>query len=258
MASVSACAKMDNFHFVIVNKPKNNFTTSAPAAEIIQVGGFNLYESDQHFIKQGSELALYQSGVREEAYKHLQRFRTAIDIGGHIGIFSRDFATRFECVHTFEPMPYNFKLLEMNLKAFSNSVRHNCGIGARQGLIEMRYNFKNSGGSESVNPKKIFDSDLSSSESDFLVAEVKTLDSFDIYNIDLIKIDVQGMDPSVLTGSLKTLKRESPLVIVEEKRVKSRPNDSTAIDKARNILNSVGYKPFVKVNNDVIFKKDIE
>ena len=256
--SVRECGKMQMFYHAKVKQPKDNFTISAPAVEIIQVEGFNLYESDRHFVEQGSELPFYQSAVREEAYKHLQKFRTAIDIGGHIGIFSRDFLTHFECVHTFEPMPYNFKLLEMNLKEFSNSVRHNCGIGARQGMIEMRYNFKNSGGSESVNPKKIIDSETQSIDSNFLIAEVKTLDSFDIYNIDLIKIDVQGMEPSVLTGSLKTLKRESPLVIVEEKRVKSRPNDSTAIDKARNILNSVGYKPFVKVNNDVIFKKDIE
>ena len=63
------------------------------------------------------------------------------------------------------------------------------------------------------------------------------------------------MEPSVLTGSLETLKRESPLVIVEEKRVKSRPNDTTAIEKARRILRSVGYKPFASVKNDVIFKK---
>ena len=185
----------------------------------------------------------------------METFRTAIDIGGHIGIFSRDFASRFDCVHTFEPMPFNFKLLEMNLKSFGNSVLHQCGIGAQAGLIEMRYNFKISGGSESVNPKKIIDSDAKEVSSDFIIAEVKTLDSFNICDVDLIKIDVQGMEPSVLTGSLETLKRESPLVIVEEKRVKSRPNDTTAIEKARRILRSVGYKPFASVKNDVIFKK---
>ena len=71
---------------------KDTFTTLPPSSDIIQVGGFNLYKSDTHFTRIGEDLASYQSAIREEAYKHLKTFRTAIDVGGHIGIFSRDFA----------------------------------------------------------------------------------------------------------------------------------------------------------------------
>lgn len=134
---------------------------------IIQIDGFYVYQNDVHFVEKGSELARYQSRVREEAYKHLQKFRTAVDIGGHIGIFSRDFSTRFDCVHAFEPMPHNFKLLDMNLKKFNNVICNNCGIGKQNGWIEMGYNSKNSGGSECIDPNKIFDPETNNIKSDF-------------------------------------------------------------------------------------------
>jgi len=64
---------------------------------------------------------------------------------------------------------------------------------------------------------------------------------------------VQGMEEHVLKGAENTLKEFKPVVILEEKVVKSRPNDRSAIERARNILLSYNYKFAELVHNDSIY-----
>ena len=54
--------------------------------------------------------------------------------------------------------------------------------------------------------------------------EVRTLDSFGFTDVDLIKIDVEGHEYSVLEGSLLTIQRCKPILLIEiEQRHISRP-----------------------------------
>jgi FkbM family methyltransferase len=47
---------------------------------------------------------------------------------------------------------------------------------------------------------------------------VKTLDGFEFKEVDLIKIDVEGMELQVLEGSMQTLMKWRPVVLFENKR----------------------------------------
>ena len=82
--------------------------------ELVHVGGFYLRRDDAHFVQLGDALGEYQQKVRTAAYRHVRSWKVALDVGGHVGIFSRDFARRFERVHAFEPMPPNRLCLERN------------------------------------------------------------------------------------------------------------------------------------------------
>ncbi len=44
-----------------------------------------------------------------------------------------------------------------------------------------------------------------------------TLDSFDLTNVDFIKIDTEGYEYFVLKGAEKTIKRDHPVIVVEQK-----------------------------------------
>lgn len=46
---------------------------------------------------------------------------------------------------------------------------------------------------------------------------LETLDSFDLQDVDLIKIDCEGGELFVLQGAFETLKRCKPVVVVEQK-----------------------------------------
>ncbi len=225
-----------------------------PDNTLIQVGDFTLRQSDKHFRQLGDSIGSYQSGVREAAYDYVKNWEAAIDIGGHIGIFSRDFSSRFARVHTFEPMPRNRMLLEMN--SASNVSIYPYALGDQAGFTKMHYNVKNSGGSEVMDPSLMQTTSPDDSEpigEREVFAEVRTLDSFNLTNVGLVKIDVQGMEPYVLRGASATLRRSLPVLIIEEKEVKTRKNDRSAIDEATEIILSYGYQKATMVKNDAIY-----
>lgn len=217
------------------------------------VNGFHVRRDDVHFLRLGDALGDYQQKVRDAAYRHVTTWQVAIDVGGHIGIFSRDFASRFRTVHAFEPMPYNRRCLELN--AAPNLVIHPCGLGDRAGTAEMRYNWKNSGGSEVIDPGNVHQADRVAQPSGggHIVAEIRTLDSFELHDVGLIKIDVQGMEEHVLRGAAQTFVHSRPVVILEEKVVKTRPNDRRAIEAAATVMHSYGYHRAEMVGQDAIY-----
>ena len=65
---------------------------------------------------------------------------------------------------------------------------------------------------------------------------LRTLDSFNIKEdrVDLLKIDVEGMDNEVLTGSEKTIKKYKPIIMIE--------SFHDCYEKSNAILEEYGYK----------------
>ena len=54
-------------------------------------------------------------------------------------------------------------------------------------------------------------------ETDLKTIEVRTLDSFDLKDIDYMKIDVEGFELPVLQGAVKTIRESKPFIHVEMK-----------------------------------------
>ncbi len=69
---------------------------------------------------------------------------------------------------------------------------------------------------------------------------MRTLDSYDLENVGLIKIDVEGHEFDVLSGALETLVRESPNILVEVER--RHAGDSFA--RTFEFLQQMGYSGF--------------
>jgi hypothetical protein len=46
---------------------------------------------------------------------------------------------------------------------------------------------------------------------------MRTLDSYDLRNVDFLKIDTEGYEFFVLKGGEKTIRRDQPCVIVEQR-----------------------------------------
>ena len=52
-------------------------------------------------------------------------------------------------------------------------------------------------------------------ECEVRTVKVKTLDSYDFDDVDLIKIDLEGHEQSVIEGALKVINKNTPLLIIE-------------------------------------------
>ena len=81
-----------------------------------QVQGWWLPDSDTHFEQYFKVAGVneYQAVVRSLAVAACKEFRLAIDVGGHVGFWSRPLAEKFEHVIAFEPEPSNHELFKRN------------------------------------------------------------------------------------------------------------------------------------------------
>lgn len=203
-------------------------------------GGFHFPDNEEHFTALGDDVANYQRPQRDKAYEYVKNWRCAIDIGAHVGIFSRDFARRFERVVAFEPMPSTRECLLRNVPGNVDVKPFACG--SQPGKVRMERNQRNSGGSRIVAADAVLDKAIE--------AEVVTLDSFGLEGVDLIKLDVEGFEPQAILGGEQTLRRCMPVIIIEEKL---KPGNFDHVKRASELLLEFGYSKGELVGADRIY-----
>jgi FkbM family methyltransferase len=183
------------------------------------VGGFHLPSADVHFAEFGEKLADYQKAQRIKALEYVKDFSLAIDVGAHVGIFSRFFAQRFEKVLAYEPAPALRECLEKNVPANVEIRPHLVSDHEGDGVI-YQISSGNTGGSFILNDDRIVKPKLKKMDfENVIMAPTVTIDSLKLRRLGLIKVDVQGADHLVLDGARQTLLRCKPVIIVEEKPV---------------------------------------
>lgn len=160
---------------------------------------------------------------------------SAVDIGANIGNHSIEFSKYFSSVICFEPNPRTFDILEANTKRLTNIIIHNWGCSASVEKIKFTEDFNNIGGSSSV---------IEISGSNEIEILVKPLDDLfeGLGNVELIKIDVEGMEYLALKGAEKVISKFHPVICLEqhESEFNSKYNETESLDWLR----SKGYRIF--------------
>jgi len=175
----------------------------------------------------------YQRLQREYALARVKQFRRAIDIGGNIGFWSRDFCEKFNEVEIFEPDASNIECLEANLKDKKNYNLHKVGLGSKQEKKTFYKSLTTSGG-HSFFREQVFEEKVEES-----VLEIKKLDDYNFTEVDLIKIDTQGSEYDILLGGQQTLLSNDCVVNIEiEHKNKAQREKGHHIIS---LLNSLGY-----------------
>jgi FkbM family methyltransferase len=172
-----------------------------------------------------------QPTQRKTALKYVKRWRNCIDIGSNVGMWTRELAQKFEQVYCFEPNP-NF------IECFNKNITEN-----NVELFEFGLSNKEHTASQEFNSTQI-----TSIPGD---VQCRTLDSFNLNDIDFIKIDVDGFEVEVLEGAVNTITRNNPVINVEMKELK-RP---LTYNKIKKILYGLNYKKAKRVKSDEIWTK---
>jgi FkbM family methyltransferase len=163
--------------------------------------------------------------------------KTALDIGTNMGLYSYFMAKYSKEVISFEP---NVDLLD-HLHRFLGRKAHieSIALSAKSSRALMRVDSSNTGVA-TIEEKN----DLSCVEDKSAVesreVETRTLDSFGLSNVSLIKVDVEGHEEAVLEGARGTIQRNMPVLIIESEE----RHNAGALQRIVEMLTKLGYASF--------------
>lgn len=164
--------------------------------------------------------------------------RHILDVGANIGLHSLAWS-KLAPVVSLEPSPETFALLEANVAAngLQDRIRTVCAAaGDTVGKVEF-FVAKDSALSSLKDTKRL-------PIVDRIVVPCTTLDALaeQLPPIGLLKIDVEGLEHSVIAGAGKLLKRDRPVLFVEiYAGTDSNPDPEGTIED----ICGYGYTPFV-------------
>jgi FkbM family methyltransferase len=129
------------------------------------------------------------------------RLHRVIDCGAWIGQWSL-MHRHAEHVEAFEPNPDILPLLEHNIQSCPQIHLHRTALSNQPGRTALRY--ESHTGTCHMWP-----------EGHAQDIEVRTLDSYQFSDVDVIKIDVEGMEVPLLQGAEQTIRRNRPWILIE-------------------------------------------
>lgn len=178
----------------------------------------------------------YQIKKLRVALSHCTRFRTAIDVGGHVGLWSMQLAKKFASVHAFEPVEAHRECFSLNLRDYTNVTLHASALGEKEGSVRIETAPTSSGDSRVGG-----DGDI----------PLRTLDSYNIQEVDFIKLDCEGYEYFALHGGEQTIRFWMPTIIVEQKPGRGQRFGLTEL-QAVEWLMSLGYSCVAKMSGDFV------
>lgn len=190
----------------------------------------------------------YQLRKYEMALAHCRRRRLAVDVGGHVGQWSRNMAMDFARVVAFEPVPAYAECWCANVAAAGNATLHMFALGAVDGVVSLRCGTPGSHGDTFVAAR---------GEANAAVdVPQRRLDDIDLgETVDFLKIDCEGYEFYVLEGGERTIRRDRPCIIVEQKPGHARKYGIGEI-AAVELLESWGARRRATVSGDFILSWD--
>ena len=152
---------------------------------------------------------LYQRDLAALLRRRLPPDAVVVDGGAHIGVLSVLMARLCPAghVYAFEPVPENHAHLVRNLEAngIGNATAERVALYRDDGELTLTFDESYPGGSH-VGDGKVR---VPSARLDTW-ARQRGLD-----RLDLVKLDVEGVEPAVLDGAEETLRRFRPVIVVE-------------------------------------------
>lgn len=144
------------------------------------------------------------------------------DVGAFDGRSSIQYNKLFPMarIFSFEPFNESYDLLLAGVKKFTNIKTFNLGLYEISGKLDLNCNNLPSTNSILVSNEMISEIDIATKTINKQTIEVTTLDQFtklnEIDRIDILKLDVQGTELSVLKGSTELLTNQKIRVIYLE------------------------------------------
>ncbi len=185
----------------------------------------------------------WQKDFTKIVVDYVDNFHTCIDVGSHYGFLTKEFSSYFDNVYAFEMNKKIYDYFLQNVSDCNNIKSFNVALYNEDNDHLLSTNDLDSGQNKINKNGKI-------------EVKGKTLDSYKLENVGLIKLDIQGGEFNALEGSIETLKNNNPIVVVEilnrnmyDRYLKNK--------KTIDLLFSLNYEIVNNLHHDVIFRKKV-
>tara|TARA_B100000029_G_C17515399_1_gene937892 strand:- start:265 stop:891 length:627 start_codon:yes stop_codon:yes gene_type:complete len=205
---------------------------------IEKINGYWVPSKDKHLEQWKSGGTFTQNRCLNKFIEHCNqrniKFDTILDVGAWVGTWSMAMQPYAKKVITFEPDPLHYSCLIKNVP--ESIETHQLALGSEQKMIALDDNAH-------TQAKRVIGEGT---------IPCTTIDSLDLENIDLIKIDVEGYEMEVLKGADKTL--ETTKYIMIELNSNTERYGFTSLEVAKYIVNK-GFKVLLEHWPDKVFVK---
>lgn len=216
-----------------------------------KVHGIYLPETDTHFdnmiTPDGRGGGTYQLKKYLKAREYVQVRGVAVDIGAHVGLWSRVMARDFQQVLAFEPLMAHRDCFNLNLSEFSNVSLFPFALSDKEQDLNIVTPIDNTGHSHVAKGPSV--------SGNVEQVHAVRLDSFSWHEkmkIDFMKIDVEGWELAVLRGAEATIKKHRPVIIIEQKPHGNAERYGWGQHDAVKLLLSWGFRQVALISGDHI------
>jgi FkbM family methyltransferase len=165
-----------------------------------------------------------------------------VEIGGNVGtetVGFSDIVGKTGMVHSFEPLPVNFAILQGNVKLHRhpNTQLHQQAVSDECGTISFTVPPDTSRGSGHIV------TDGQAGADTLVTVECVTLDSMmgDLQRVELIHMDAEGSEHKVILGGKALIQRDQPVILLEASP-KHLTRTGTSVGALYEELRGLGYE----------------
>ena len=257
---MSFLRSIKRFVIALLARIQNIFLNSAP---IVVVGCYDIKYScykrsalDAHIIKKGilPEYLCTTSNLK------LPKQSVIFDVGANVGYVSFVLAKKYAelgSVHAFEPDLSNIKQFKRNLalNSIDNLYLHEYALQDRDDIDALKFNIR-----------RLIDGDFNENRGISTIANIglgkvgevevlastidRQVEKLNLKRLDLIKIDVEGVESLVIKGGLGAIQKFHPIIQYEFSRVLDNLSRSNNAIESFGLIKSLGYKQFA-IKNEV-------
>jgi FkbM family methyltransferase len=192
---------------------------------IEKINGFWVPSNDIHVEQWRQGHPFTQNKCLKQFLKYCEtngkKFKTALDIGAWCGTWSAELAPYCKKIYAIEPDRTHVECLLKNLSSFDNIELLDYAVGDMETTVALTDD-------HFTQARRIYSAGNIS---------MKTVDSFQFEDVDLIKIDVEGFEMNVLRGAKNTLKSCKFLMIELNNNSKKYNSSNEEIEKYLQDLN---------------------
>jgi FkbM family methyltransferase len=206
-------------------------------------------DSDPAFPNSRAHGLVAQEEFARQVMPMVPRKRVALDIGAHIGLWSRYLARNFTNVLAFEPVAENAQCFRKNLEGVSNVWLGEVAVGDVNGHFSFKMPDNGNSGMWRVDALSAYQLDLLS---DAAPNNMVRIDDMPLEYVDFIKIDTEGYEGRVLWGGQDTIRRYRPVIVFEDNGVGPKYFGKDWVDP-KPILRALGYRPRLNWRKDNVW-----